>query len=216
MTVQVRGFDWPASHLTPDCVQVRIQQGESGDTIAPVRVRTIPSGDDGRVLVQISSPQAVTDTVLTGRLSLLCGADFTREFTVLVDPPAGGNTPRRADLRVEKSQPAQPTPVPHAAAPPTRTAHTARNVTRSDDPPTTPTAPARAMDDADLQRLVNAVVTALAATADHHVTGSTRPSSRKPCNDLAVAGSARGTATDPRQPGRPRRTDRARRARCLA
>lgn len=162
MTVQVRGFDWPATRLTPDCVQVQIQQGESGDTIAPVRVRTIPSGDDGRVMVQISSPQAVTDTVLTGRLSLLCGADFTREFTVLVDPPVGGSTPRRADHRTEKNHPAQPTPLPHPAEPP---APTARNITRSDDPTVVPTAMGRTMDDAELQRLVNAVVTALAATS---------------------------------------------------
>ena len=87
----VRGFDWPASRLTPDCLQVQIQQGESGDTVTPVRVRTIPSGDDGRVLVQISSPQRVTDTVLSGRLSLLCGADYTREFTVLADTAIRGH-----------------------------------------------------------------------------------------------------------------------------
>lgn len=162
MTVQVRGFDWPATRLTPDCVQVQIQQGESGDTIAPVRVRTIPSGDDGRVLVQISSPQTVTDTVLTGRLSLLCGADFTREFTVLVDPPAGGTPPHRVTPHAEKTPPAQPAPLPHPAEP---SIHTARNITRSDDPPpTAPAASGRAMDEAELQRLVNAVVTALAAT----------------------------------------------------
>jgi len=156
MSVQVRGFDWPASRMTPDCLQAQIQQGESGETIAPVRVRTIPSGEDGRVLVQISSPQRVTDTVLSGRLSLLCGADYTREFTVLADPPAAS-----------ASMPGRPTPLPTwsgagkraerpASAIPALAAHLA---------PATP-APARhPIDEIELQRLVNAIVTAMALTA---------------------------------------------------
>lgn len=155
MSVQVRGFDWPASRLTPDCLQVQIQQGESGDTIAPVRVRTIPSGDDGRVLVQISSPQRVTDTVLTGHLSLLCGADYTREFTVLVDPPAAGSAqPRRALLAAT-----QPGLEKHPDKPPLAPATPAPLPGLS-----TPPATARALDEAELQRLVNAVVSAMTLT----------------------------------------------------
>lgn len=156
MSVLVRGFDWPASRLTPDCLQVQIQQGESGDTIAPVRVRTIPSGDDGRVLVQISSPQRVTDTVLAGRLSLLCGADYTREFTVLADPPTTASAPGRTaptsappgpGKRTDKAPPAPPAPSVAAST-------TAM-----------PPAPGHPVDEAHLQRLVNAVVTAMALTS---------------------------------------------------
>lgn len=157
MSVQVRGFDWPASRLTPDCLQVQIQQGESGDTVTPVRVRTIPSGDDGRVLVQISSPQRVTDTVLSGRLSLLCGADYTREFTVLADPPAAASVPGRTALTATPptSSPGKRTgkPSPAAPVPPVSAGPVAR-------PP-----PGRPVDEAELQRLVNAVVTAMALTS---------------------------------------------------
>ncbi|WP_338413515.1 hypothetical protein [uncultured Sphaerotilus sp.] len=155
MSVQVRGFDWPASRLTPDCLQVQIQQGESGDTIAPVRVRTLPSGNDGRVLVQISSPQRVTDTVLAGRLSLLCGADYTREFTVLVDPPAAGGAQRRR----APSAATQPSLEKHPDKPPLAPATPAPLPALS-----TPPATARALDEAELQRLVNAVVTAMTLT----------------------------------------------------
>jgi hypothetical protein len=163
MTVQVRGFDWPASRLTPDCLQIQIQQGESGEMIAPVRVRTLPSGEDGRVVVQISSPQTVTDTVLTGRLGLLCGADYTREFTVLVDPPTTSATTKRS-----AQQPVTvPAVKPAAAGVPVRPVEmgtASRSVTRSDDPPPATAASVRTLEDAEVQRLVNAVVAALAPT----------------------------------------------------
>jgi hypothetical protein len=166
MSVQVRGFDWPASRMTPECLQVQIQQGESGETIAPVRVRTIPSGDDGRVLVQISSPQRVTDTVLSGRLSLLCGADYTREFTVLVDPPAAGSAQtRHPSIATTQAGPAtrkdKPLPALLVAASPAQTA---------------PPATAHTLDEVELQRLVNAVVTAMTLTmASATTTTATAP-----------------------------------------
>lgn len=168
MSVQVRAFDWPASRLTPDCLHIQIQQGESGETIAPVRVRTIPSGDDGRVVVQISSPRTVTDTVLTGRLSLLCGADYTREFTVLVDPPAATAGPKGRGLPA--TQPLARSAVAVAVAPalaaPAKQAEpviATRHVTRSDDPaPPAGATNHRTLEDAEVQRLVAAVVSAMA------------------------------------------------------
>lgn len=173
MAVQVRGFDWPASRMTPDCLEVQLQQGESGASIAPVRVRTTPSGDDGRVLVQISSPQTVTDTVLTGRLRLLCGADYTREFTVLVDPPDARR--RSMAMAVAVADPRQrpvtrATPLPPPVAKPAP-ALLPRSTTRSDDPPplvaasasaVPAAAPSRPLEEAEVQRLVNAVVSTLA------------------------------------------------------
>lgn len=155
MSVLVRGFDWPASRLTPDCLQVQIQQGESGDTIAPVRLRTIPSGEDGRVLVQISSPQRVTDTVLSGRLSLLCGADYTREFTVLADPPAAGSVQGRTALTATT-----PGPGKRPDKPPSATPSPSVSAGPAAPPPT-----GRPVDEVELQRLVNAVVTAMALTS---------------------------------------------------
>lgn len=166
MSVQVRGFDWPASRMTPDCLQVEIQQGESGDTITPLRLRTVPSGDDGRVVVQISSPQRVTDTVLIGRLRLLCGADYTREFTVLADPPTSPTSTTRPPSRPTLAQftPHRETarnPGPPSAAP----VQISRNITRSDDdtPPNIGLHDRGTLDDAAMQRLVAAVVSALPA-----------------------------------------------------
>jgi hypothetical protein len=166
MSVQVRGFDWPASRMTPECLHVEIQQGESGDTITPLRLRTVPSGDDGRVVVQISSPQRVTDTVLIGRLRLLCSADYTREFTVLADPPTSATPANRPPLRPSLAQftPQRETmrnPDPSSGAP----AQRSRNITRSDDDalPTTGRPDHQAFDDAALQRLVAAVLLALPA-----------------------------------------------------
>ena len=166
MSVQVRGFDWPASRMTPECLHVEIQQGESGDTITPLRLRTVPSGDDGRVVVQISSPQRVTDTVLIGRLRLLCGADYTREFTVLADPPTSATPATRLPLRPSLAQftpqrEAMRNPDPSSGAP----AQRSRNITRSDDDalPTTGRPDHQAFDDAALQRLVAAVLSALPA-----------------------------------------------------
>jgi hypothetical protein len=162
MAVQVRGFDWPASRLTPECLHIQILQGESGETITPVRVRTIPSGEDGRVLVQISSPQTVTDTVLTGRLSLLCGADYTREFTVLVDPPTASPAPKHL------APPAARPPARRVAAVlpthPTEATTATHNTTRSDDPVPATAVTVRTLEDAEVQRLVNAVVAVLALT----------------------------------------------------
>lgn len=166
MSVQVRGFDWPASRMTPECLHVEIQQGESGDTITPLRLRTVPSGDDGRVVVQISSPQRVTDTVLIGRLRLLCGADYTREFTVLADPPTAATPATRPPLRPSLAQftpqrEAMQNPGPPSPAP----AQSSRNITRSDDDalPNIGLHDRGALDDAALQRLVAAVLSALPA-----------------------------------------------------
>ena len=159
MTVLVRAFDGPASRITPECLQVRLQQGESGEAITPLRLRTVPSGDDGRVAVHISSPQNVTDTVLLGRLSLECGADFHRDFTVLADPPTtAASTPPVARTR-PAVLPAKPRAIPLAqvqapahASPPEQptTATPPSSITRS--PP---------WDDEQHQRLVSAIVAAL-------------------------------------------------------
>ena len=163
MSVLVRAFDWPAGRMTPECLQVRIQQGESGETVAPLRLRTIPSGDDGQVVVQISSPQRVTDTVLTGQLRLLCGADYTREFTVLADPP----TASPATAGTSTAWP----PTPHrSAAPtprPTTSSKGAQSITRSDRAATTSAeANRQGMDETTVRQLVAAVVSALHRTSD--------------------------------------------------
>lgn len=164
MAVQVRGFDWPASRMTPECLHVELQQGESGDTITPLRMRTIPSGDDGRVVVQISSPQRVTDTVLIGRLRLLCGADYTREFTVLADPPTSAHPVTRPPPRPPLPQRTPPREAKRAPDPASATAAQRNShITRSDDDalPTTGLHDRPALEDAAMQRLVAAVLSAL-------------------------------------------------------
>lgn len=167
MSVQVRGFDWPASRMTPDCLHVEIQQGESGDAITPLRLRTVPSGDDGRVVVQISSPQRVTDTALIGRVRLLCGADYTREFTVLADPPAFAPAVARPPPKPplpQRSPPREATRNPDASSS-ASAGRGHRHVTRSDDDvvPTAGPHDRQALEDAAMQRLVAAFLSALPA-----------------------------------------------------
>lgn len=170
MAVQVRGFDWPASRLTPDCIAVQVLQGDSGDEIPSLRVRTVPSGDDGRVLVHIRSPQRVADTVLVARLSLLCGADYTREFTVLVDPPVPGAVPpesaapRPTTAASATSAPRMPSP--REPGRPTQAAGQMAGsaITRADDPPRPAAQGHPPWQEADLQRLASAVAATLATT----------------------------------------------------
>lgn len=144
MSVQVRAFDWPAGRLTPDCLQVRLQQGDTGEPVTPLQVRTVPVGDDGRVAVHLRSPQVVTDTVLLGRISLHCGADYHRDFTVLVDPPLPGMRPAPVPTTRHRSLPQPDTSRPTTA------------------PKPLPASP-RPWDDTQLQHLVTAIVAALPA-----------------------------------------------------
>lgn len=121
MTLLVRAFDWPASHLLGDCLTVRLQHADSGEPLAPLHLALVATGQDNQVQVRISSDEIVREPVLQGRIELLCGARYGREFTVLADPPRA-----RAGLRH-----APPTPRSARIAPPRH------------DPAGAPLAPAR-------------------------------------------------------------------------
>lgn len=158
MTLRVRAFDWPASHLSPDCLDARLQQGEQGADLGPLRLRTAPTGEDGVVLVHLSSPGIVHEPVLQGRLMLRCGAEFMREFTVLADPSP---EPRpRLNTRSSAAAALRPAVPTESLAAPRPTATTER-ITRSDDPAPTPRAAAPAWNDHDLARLAHLVAEAL-------------------------------------------------------
>ncbi|MFM2346066.1 MAG: hypothetical protein RL654_819 [Pseudomonadota bacterium] len=119
MSLQVRAFDIPPAQLGPDCIAVRLQHADSGEAILPIRIRTVPNGQDNQVTVQIRSPALVEEPVLIGRVDLLCGATFSREFTVLADPPRRSAASRRP---AQARQTATPHPEPPtAAASPLRT-----------------------------------------------------------------------------------------------
>jgi len=117
MSLQVRAFDIPPALLGPDCIAVRLQHADSGEALEPIRIRTVPSGQDEQVTVQIHSPALVEEPVLIGRVDLLCGAAFSREFTVLADPPRRP-LPRRPAAQVRQTGQAHAAPsTPTAAAP---------------------------------------------------------------------------------------------------
>lgn len=158
MTLRVRAFDWPASHLSPDCLDARLQQGEQGADLGPLRLRTAPTGEDGVVLVHLSSPGIVHEPVLQGRLMLRCGAEFMREFTVLADPsPEPRPRLNTRSAAAATLRPAAPTESLAAHRPTTAT----ERITRSDDPAPTPRATAPAWNDHDLARLAHLVAEAL-------------------------------------------------------
>jgi hypothetical protein len=173
MTLRVRAFDWPASRLAPECLEARLQQGDQGTEIGPLRLRTAPTGEDGVVLVHLSSPDTVHEPVLQGRLMLRCGAEFMREFTVLADPPAeAGSRPhaRRTDTSMRPKQ-----PPPTAEAHPLPASPPAERITRSNDVPT-PRSPGTApWNEQDLQRLAHLVADALQPTpaVNHEPAGGT-------------------------------------------
>ncbi|GKQ57517.1 hypothetical protein QMTAC487_13760 [Sphaerotilus sp. FB-3] len=115
MSLQVRAFDIPPALLGPDCIAVRLQHADSGEAIEPIRIRTVPSGQDEQVTVQIQSPAIVEEPVLIGRVDLLCGAAFSREFTVLADPPRRPLS-RRPAAQVRPTGQAHAAPATPAAA----------------------------------------------------------------------------------------------------
>ncbi len=112
MTLQVRAFDVPPSRLVPDCFAVRLQHADSGDLLTPLQIVTRPSSLDGQVTLQILSPAIVREPILLRRIDLLCGAAFSREFTVLADPPRPGARPAPHRIPQARSAPSRVTPPP--------------------------------------------------------------------------------------------------------
>ncbi len=170
--LHVRGFETDPSRLGPDCIQVRLIQGEHEIPAEATQVRTTPLAEDGKVLVQIRSSAEVSEPVVRALVQLSCGADYARELTLLADPPATSTAPHRTPpaasvARVARMHTARPavaaappandpteraTPVSVSAAP-----------TRGTTPPPTPgTGGARlSLEEPALDRLVSAVLAAL-------------------------------------------------------
>jgi len=168
--LHVRGFETDPSRLGPDCIQVRLIQGEHEIPADATQVRTTPLAEDGKVLVQIRSSAEVSEPVVRALVQLSCGADYARELTLLADPPATSTVPRRPPpatsvagvARMHTARPAV------AAAPPTdapteRAAPVSAAPTRGMAPtPTNGTGGARlSLEEPAVDRLVSAVLAAL-------------------------------------------------------
>jgi hypothetical protein len=111
----------PHQPLSPDCIQVQIYQGEA-QAAEELHVHLQPMHPPGASRVarlQLQGHQQLQEPWIQGRLSLHCGAAFTREFTLLVNPapatmPLGApTTAARKTLRRVQT----PTPPPKHISP---------------------------------------------------------------------------------------------------
>ncbi|MFM2052499.1 MAG: hypothetical protein RL456_536 [Pseudomonadota bacterium] len=114
-TLRVRAFEWPAHRVQPDCLDAEVTEPDTGREIRPLRIRAVPAGDDDRALVLLSSPARVSEPVLRVVLTVRCGAEFTREMTLLAEPPDGRPAP------AAPAAPDRPAPRPRPASPVTPT-----------------------------------------------------------------------------------------------
>lgn len=168
LRLQVRGFEIDPAQLGPDCIQVRLIQGEAELPADATQVHTSPLAEDGKVLVRVSHPAELHEPVLRARVQLRCGADFARELTLLVDPPPGPAKASRAPLAAGTvSSSGGPLRPPALVAPPGSPNALPRQAPRG----AVPAGPSRtpigegdrlSLEEPPLDRLVSAVLAALA------------------------------------------------------
>lgn len=129
LRLHVRGFEINPALVQADCFEVQLHQGDQALPPETVHLRTSPMTQDGKVLLQISSSAHLTEPVLHARIHLQCGADFTRDLTLLADPPPASSLQATDGLRTgtESSRPAIPIHgSPHSrASPPSSLRHAA-------------------------------------------------------------------------------------------
>lgn len=165
--LHVRGFETDPSRFGPDCIQVRLIQGEHEIPAEATQVRTTPLAEDGKVLVQVHSSAEVSEPVVRALVQLSCGADYARELTLLADPPATGTAPRRPPPPTSAARAARMHlaigATPPADEPTERAARVSVAPLRGSAPPSTPgTGGARlSLEEPALDRLVSAVLAAL-------------------------------------------------------
>lgn len=123
LEVQVRTTpDLGAARLDRSCIQAQVRDG---DRLIDDRALTIdigPATDEGHNRLHIRHAVAVNEPIVQASVSLTCGANFTREFTVLSqagnqmpDTPKPGTTGRLKPRRSASS--ATPTKAVRASVP---------------------------------------------------------------------------------------------------
>lgn len=184
LRLQLRGFELDPAHLGPDCVRIRLMQGDTPLPEDSLQIGAATPVRDGKVQVDVTSSVPLHEPLLHARVELDCGAPFTRELSLLVDPPPAPDPEARPQSRHMATHTAAQRAPPTAVSPPTRPGArqagrtvgppdagptAARSgIARADPPATGRSPPIRAaagarlqLDTPDMEQLVSAVLQAL-------------------------------------------------------
>lgn len=119
LRLHLRGFEMDPAGLGPQCVRVGLTQGESPLPDESLQVGLATLGRDGKVQFDVTSSVTLQEPLLHARVELECGAPYTREFSLLVEPaPQAGAEARPAGLGVPVRSGPSPTVRAVAAAMP--------------------------------------------------------------------------------------------------
>ncbi|MEY2656010.1 MAG: hypothetical protein RLZZ524_3038 [Pseudomonadota bacterium] len=90
VVMRVRASDLEPGSVLQRCVQAAVFHGQDNGSVTNLRVtQSTPSGE-GELWITLRDEEPVREPVVRVRAALICGARYTREFTLLVDPPLEG------------------------------------------------------------------------------------------------------------------------------
>ncbi|MCK6423557.1 MAG: hypothetical protein L6Q75_00520 [Burkholderiaceae bacterium] len=117
LRLHLRGFELDPARLGPECVRIRLTQGDTPLPDESLQIGTASLARDGKVLFEVTSSVPLHEPLLHARVELDCGARYTRELSLLVDPPL----PSAPQVHPEsRRKAARPTGEPAAASPTSR------------------------------------------------------------------------------------------------
>ncbi|WP_165396797.1 hypothetical protein [Sphaerotilus mobilis] len=90
VVMRVRAADLEPGAVLQRCVQASVFHGQDTGSVTTLRVSQASAAGDGEVWLTLVDEEPVREPVVRVRAALLCGARYTREFTLLVDPPPDG------------------------------------------------------------------------------------------------------------------------------
>lgn len=90
VVMRVRASDLEPGATLQRCIQAAAFHGQDNGYVSSLRVtQSMPSGE-GELWLTLRDEEPVREPVVRVRAALVCGARYTREFTLLVDPPQDG------------------------------------------------------------------------------------------------------------------------------
>lgn len=90
VVMRVRASDLEPGATLQRCIQAAVFHGQDMGSVSTLRVtQSMPSGE-GELWITLRDEEPVREPVVRVRAALTCGARYTREFTLLVDPPLDG------------------------------------------------------------------------------------------------------------------------------
>lgn len=95
--------------LARDCVDITVQQGDRAWPVARLRWQARAIDADGRWQLSLRSDERIDEPVVQARVTLQCGVPYTRDFTLLAEPPAAAaREPTPAERPEARPAPTEP------------------------------------------------------------------------------------------------------------